>query len=187
MLISPRSGARAPRLSALVVPPLLASLAILLTGCSPDLDWREVKAADGGYTVLLPAKPSSDTRRVDLAGKSADMTMRGAEVDRVTYAVGSVVLGTEEEARRAASEMQQALVHNIAATDPRVRTVVVDGQPLTEVQAAGKTPAGEKYSLAARFASRGSRAWQAVVLGPTDRFKQEAADTFLESFHPGRS
>lgn len=165
---------------------LLLNLLVLLSACSPALDWREIRSADGSYTVLMPAKPASDMQKVVLAGKTVDMTMRGAEVNRVTYAVGSVQLASEDEARQAASEMQQALLRNIAARDPKSRTIAVDGLPLTEVQAGGKSPSGP-VSLAARFGSRGTRVYQAVVLGPSADFRQEAAETFLESFHPGRS
>jgi hypothetical protein len=162
--------------------PLL--LATLLAACSPDLNWREVHAGDGAYTVLMPAKPAAHSRRLELGSIQAEMTLRGAEVDGVSYVVGAAVLATPAEAQQALQSMQDGMLRNIGAGQHQAQTVSVDQHSMTEVRATGKTPAGQPVSLAARFATRGTRAYQAVVLGPSSKVNAEAVQTFLESFHP---
>ncbi len=46
-----------------------ALAAILLAGCAPEYNWREVRSAEQGYLVMLPGKPASMTRRI-LLGES---------------------------------------------------------------------------------------------------------------------
>lgn len=65
-------------------------LLALLAGCTPGHDWREVRNSDAAFVVLMPAKPSTLTRQIDLDGVKVSMTMTAAEIDTVTYAVGSV-------------------------------------------------------------------------------------------------
>ncbi len=156
----------------------------LLAACSPDLNWREVHAGDGAYTVLMPAKPAAHSRRLELGAIQTEMTLRGAEVDGVSYVVGAARLATATEAQQALQAMQAGMLRNIGAAEQQTQTVVVDKLPMIEVRAAGKTPAGQPISLVARFATRGEHAYQAVVLGPSAKVKAEAAQTFLESFHP---
>ena len=182
-----RPGRRLPlsaRLTCLPQLPVLLTLALGLAACSPTLDWREVKASEGPYTVLMPAKPASHTRQLTLGELRADMTMRGAEVEGVSYAVGTAVLADEAQARQAASAMQAGMLKNIGTGPAAGKSVMAAGIPMTEVVANGKSPGGQPVSLRARFGASGTRAYQVVVLGPANRVQDEAAATFLESFTP---
>ncbi|MDB5797526.1 MAG: hypothetical protein JWP36_1428 [Paucimonas sp.] len=162
----------------------LALCIFLLCACSPALDWREVRATDSPYTVLMPAKPSVQTRQVTLDGARLDMTMQGAEVSDVTFAIGSVTLPDHRQALAAAVALQAALVRNLGATIKQQKTVTVDGLPMQEISAQGKSPRGAALDLHARFAARGNRAYQALVVGPVGKVSAQASETFLESFHP---
>ena len=55
-----------------VVGGLLAPAAAWLAGCSPDHDWREVRADDGGFLVSLPARPARMTRPINLEGLAVE-------------------------------------------------------------------------------------------------------------------
>lgn len=57
---------------------MAALAAVLLGACSPEYNWREVRAADQGYVVMLPGKPASMTRTIQLDGLEVPMTMQGA-------------------------------------------------------------------------------------------------------------
>lgn len=164
-------------------PPLLLA-SLLLSACSPELNWREVHSTEGAYTVLMPAKPANHSRRLKLDAIEADMSLAGAEVNKVSYVVGVVTLASPGEAQQALAAMQTGMLRNIAAGTHQERSVVVDKLPMTELSAQGKAPSGQALSLRARFATRGNRAWQAVVLGPAAQVQDEAAQTFLESFRP---
>lgn len=171
------------RLAAIVVSALLAA-------CSPEHDWREIRAEDSGFAVSLPAKPATLTRSIDLDGLRVEMTMVGAQARDVAYTVGAVTLPDASDAarERALATMRAAMVRNIGGTERASRPVTVTlidsaGRPAgtvqgIEIEATGRMREREA-TLIARFAGVGAGAWQAVVLGTgPDR---EQATTFLES------
>ncbi|HWW71252.1 MAG TPA: hypothetical protein VN089_15025, partial [Duganella sp.] len=67
-------------------------MAVALSACSPQYDWRDYRANDAPYAVLFPAKPASQTRTIKLGDLDVNMTMTAAEVDGVVFAVGSAQL-----------------------------------------------------------------------------------------------
>lgn len=165
--------------------------AMLLAACSPEHDWREVRAEDAGYAVMLPAKPATMTRPIHLETMRVDMSMQGAQAGGVSYTVGAVRLPDGEPAtrERALAAMRAAMVRNIGGTERTARPIVVAMIDATgrqvgtaegvEVEAVGRMRDGEAVLLA-RFVGVGARAWQAVVLGP--RPDREQAALFLDSF-----
>ena len=94
---------------------LLASLA-WLQACNPTYNWRETRGPDAPYVVLMPAKPSSHSRPIDLNGIKVTMTMTAAEVDGVTFAVGTAELPDAAQAATALAAMKTAMVRNLAGT-----------------------------------------------------------------------
>ena len=95
-----------------VVGGLLAPAAAWLAGCSPDHDWREVRADDGGFLVSLPARPARMTRPINLEGLAVEMTMLGAQAREVAYTVGAIVLPDASAAtrERALGSMRTAML-----------------------------------------------------------------------------
>ncbi len=169
---------------------LLAPAAASLAGCSPEHDWREIRADDSAFTVMLPARPARMTRPIDLDGLALDMTMHGAQAAGIAYTVGAVVLPDASAAtrERALAAMRTAMIRNIGGTERASRTVRVarvdpSGQRTgtvegLEVEADGRMR-DRAATLIARFVGLDARAWQAVVLGPSP--DREHAALFLES------
>ncbi len=60
---------------------LLAAFVLACTGCSPNFNWREVQGTEPSYTVLLPAKPTSHSRAIDLDGLKVTMAMTATETE----------------------------------------------------------------------------------------------------------
>ena len=179
-----RAGRRAA-LGALLAPPLA-----WLAGCSPEHDWREIRADEQGFLVMLPAKPARMTRPINLEGLTVDMAMVGAQAREVAYTVGAVVLPDGGDATRAKvlGSMRTAMVRNIGGSVRAERAVEVlrvdaAGQRTgtvagTEIEVEGRMRDREA-TMVARFVAHGAQAWQAVVLGP--RPDRELAALFLES------
>lgn len=165
---------------------LLAALSLLaaLAACNPALNWREVRGSDAPYTVLLPAKPTSFTRPVNLNGLKVEMSMTAAEVDGVSYAVASAHVPDAGQRKAAMAAMQEAMLRNIGASGQQQREIVLEGgAPAIEVTARGHAGAAKRpVAMQARFAQHGERVYQAVALGPADALTPEAAETFLGSF-----
>lgn len=168
-----------------------AGLALVLAGCSPEYNWREIKATTDGYAVMLPAKPSSATRRINLEGLSIEMTMQGASAADNSFAVGTVKLPADDDAARAkaAGAMRAQMVRNIAGKETasaQFSVPVVDragvkvGAALaTRIEATGQAQ-GKPAVLLAGFVARGARVYQYLVLGPNP--DREQAAVFLDSF-----
>ncbi len=166
------------------------AISAVLAGCSPEHDWREIRAEDARFLVMLPARPSTLTRPIDLDGQRLEMTMHGAQAREVSYTVGTATLPdvSDVSRERALAAMRLAMVRNIAGTERASRPVEValvdpSGQPVgrvqgVEIEAVGRMRDREAV-LVARFVGTGAQVWQAVVLGP--QVGRENAALFLES------
>ncbi|CAN5216465.1 hypothetical protein BH11PSE11_BH11PSE11_09580 [soil metagenome] len=159
--------------------------ALMLSACSPRFDWREVHGSDAPWTVLMPAKPLTMSRPVDLGGIKVTMTMTAADVDGVSFALGTAELPDAEKAAAALDVMKTAMVANIQGSI-RIEKLAA-GIGGTEIEAHGKRILANRVHdmlLFARFTAKGKRVYQAVVVGPEKTISREAAETFLTSFKP---
>jgi hypothetical protein len=171
---------------------LLAGLLPLASACTPRLDWREVRLADGQARVLMPAKPSSRTRELPLGTLSVDYTLTVANIDGTVFAVGHARLPAEVlEPARLEPLIQQLLSQQgrrfgIAgeqravplrrrpddtrplrlAIEQRLEAVV-DGKPLRQV--------GRHFVL-------GDYLLQVTALGRPEDLGDEVLPFFLDSF-----
>ncbi|NEX63841.1 hypothetical protein [Noviherbaspirillum galbum] len=163
-----------------------AALALFLCACSPKYDWREVRGSQPPFVVLLPGKPATHTRVVNLEGMQVSMTMTAAEVDGTAFAVTTAELPDAGKAQAVLEAMKKGMVRNIGGTVVRETDKSADGQSVVELEARGQAgPGGQARVLYARFARSGQRVYQAVVLGGQQSVPPEQAETFLGSFKPG--
>lgn len=107
---------RRVRYSALMV------IGILLFGCSPTLNWREVRfeSADGSNTLiaLLPCKPDSAIRQQDVGGENVDLSMMGCETGGATYTLARINLANPVLATKVLAAWQAATLANVRASQP---------------------------------------------------------------------
>jgi hypothetical protein len=160
---------------------LLTALSIL-AGCSPSLNWRQVQGVDAPFVVLLPAKPDTLSRPIDLDGMAVTMSMTAAEVEGVTFAVGSIVLPDAALAPKALQAMKIALVRNINGSIQSERAGAAGSVDIAATGTLGRS--NQPARLLARFAARERRVYQAVVVGSAsavDALGVDAADTFFTS------
>ncbi len=159
-----------------------ALLVFALAACNPALNWREVHGGDAPYVVLLPAKPTSFARPVDLGGIKVEMNMTAAEVDDVNFAVASAKIADAAQRQAALTTMQAAMLRNIGSDKHSEKAVTLKGGvPATEIVASGKA-GNTPLVLHARFVMHGEYVYQAIALGPATKLSDETADTFLSSF-----
>lgn len=166
----------------------IAATALLLA-CSPKYDWREIRSADANFMAMFPGKPASHSRPVNLDGTQVTMSMTAADVDGVTFAVGSAVLADPTQAQTALLAMKTALTRNMAGTVRYDKSVATPATPgMTEIEVAGPAGAGagsQPRVLIARFATRERRVYQLVVVGAEKNISREQVDTFFSSFKSG--
>lgn len=166
---------------------LMAAL-LPLTACTPRYDWRDVRGTSVPFSVLLPAKPSTHTRSVNLGGIQANMTMTAAEVGDVTFAVGTAELPDAAQAQAALLVMKDTLVKNIGGVVRHEKSTLGSQASTIELAAgpAAGAPAAARNARAselhARFLARERRVYQVIVVGAAKSIPQDAIDTFLTSF-----
>ena len=163
---------------------LACGTGFLLCACSPKYDWREIRGEGAPYSVMLPAKPASYSRPVNIGGNKVTMTMTATEVDGITFAVGTAELPDAATAARAVTAMKDALVNNIHGRVQREAATSNGAAADITVDASGKDPSGQARVLHARFLARDKRVYQVIVTGKEGAVPQEAVDTFLASFRP---
>lgn len=159
---------------------------LLLIACTPRYDWREVRGSNAPYSVLLPAKPATLSRPINLDGIQVTMTMTAAEVDGVAFAVASAELADAAAASSALDAMQSGMLNNIGGSVRQQHSSGSGASRSIDLEAGGALPAHAAADtaplLVARFVSRDRRVYQAIVLGPEKAVSREAVETFFSSF-----
>ena len=158
---------------------------LLLSACSPKYNWREVRGTGAPFTVMLPAKPASHARLIDLDGIAVTMTMTAAEVDGVTFAVGAAALPDTTQSQQALNAMKNGLVRNINGTIREEKSSPAGTTPITITLEASSPPTqNSQRLLLARFVAKGEHVYQVIVAGEEQAVSREEADTFFASFKP---
>lgn len=159
-----------------------------LTACSPTFDWRTIMNNDNGYTVDLPAKPDNDQRAVQIDGKPMQMAMQTAEAGDAVFAVGTVMLPSDDEAtQRAALEfLRTGLARNVgAAPDAHaVQIPLAAGGKVLGLEMKLSGEAGSQHetrTVYARLVARGRHVYQAAIIA-SKPVQQEQVDQFFSSF-----
>jgi len=161
----------------------LALAAVLLLGaCSPDLDWREVSSAEGGYAVLLPAKPERASREVAIGATRLVLNMASVHKDGMAFGVAYAALpAATTDPDRLLSDARDALVRNIDGRLATDRALDIGGHPTREFVAVGAA-AGEPMRVRARVLAANDRYYQIVFIGAAGRGTDSEVSMFLESF-----
>jgi hypothetical protein len=191
---SSRRLARPPGSQVTTVRTLIATGACILAvvgglaACSPIYDWRTVMNNDNGYAVDLPAKPSNDSREVNIGGTPMQMSMQTAEAGKAVFAIGTVMLPTDapKTQQTALDFLRDGLARNVGAA-PDAHTVEIPlaagGQvPGLEMTLSGK--AGEEKetrTIYARLVVHGKHVYQAAIIA-SQPLPQDQVDQFFQSF-----
>jgi hypothetical protein len=157
-------------------------LLVLLSACSPALDWREVRPEDSGALAMFPCKPSVDSRMVTLAEARVRMSLAACRAGEVTWALAFADLGDPARVAPALRELRTAVAQNLSGqAGPAVPLQVPGMTPQPEAQRIrieGRLPGeGSPQVLEAGFFSRGTRVYQATVMGAA--VDPEALGTFF--------
>lgn len=170
---------------------LCAGAALLLAACSPKFNWRQVQGNNAPYSVLLPAKPSTFTREVDLNGIKLSMTMTATEVDDTVFAVGSAKVVDPGQAAAALQAMKTALVKNINGSVTSEKASAIAGGPQgnagsIDLEAIGSAAGGSQPKvLFAHLQSKEQYIYQVIVIGPQKSVTSENVEMFMRSFKAG--
>ena len=156
---------------------IVAAALALLAACSSELDWRELKAADTGFSASLPGRAVEESR--PLAGR-AGVTMHqwSARGRHTVFAVGYADFPKLDE--RTLEEVRDTLVANIGGRIESQRPVSSGDTRGIEVDARGEH--GEPLALRVRLFSRAERLYLAAILGKPGDIETGEVDTFFSAF-----
>lgn len=152
--------------------------------CTPALDWREVRPEGSGVTALFPCHPKSQTRSAALAGAATPMTLLSCGANGQTFALSHAELGDPARVAPALRELAQALAANLGAVEaapaaPFAPAGATPNPHALRLRLAGRMPDGAPAQEQATLFVRGTRVYQAVVLG--ERLDEAAAAMFFDS------
>lgn len=167
--------------------PLAAVSAVVLSltaGCSPTLDWREVRPDDSGAVLLMPCRPASHARRLPLAGAPEVWTLHACSAGDVTWAIGFAELDDPARVGTALAELEAAALANIGATAPERREPlrVAGATPhpaAAALRARGRRSDGAAVEESVALFTKGTRVYQVTAVGA--RLPPDALETFFDS------
>ena len=167
----------------------LLLLLLLLAACTPNLDWRNFRAEDGGFTVLLPQKPGKAERKFATPMGDVTMKMYSVRVDETVLGAGFADFAAPVDAH-ALDVMRDALLKSLGgklASEKPVSSSGPDPVSGREILVTGTLGQGDKAApveLRARLYARDKRFYQVVLAGRKGGFEANDADMFLGSFRP---
>jgi hypothetical protein len=154
----------------------VAVVALLCLACSPELDWRELKSIEGGFTALMPSKPRYEAR--PLAGSPAvTMHLWSAHAAKSLFGIGYADYPAVDP--RTLDATRDALIDNI-------RGRLLEEKPLVQGGLSGRALVAESGEavLRVRLLVSGSRVYQLAVLGGKNAIAAPDLDLFWFSFRP---
>lgn len=159
-----------------------AAWMLLLAGCSPSLDWRDVRPEGTGLVALFPCKPSSHVRKVRLLDTELDLSLHACSADGKTFGVGHADVGDPTRVHAALDALASAAAANIQASEVPENPLAVPGMTPNprsrRLTLTGVRPDGGAVTMEVAVFSSGTRVYQATVLGTT--LDRAAIDTFVE-------
>lgn len=157
----------------------------LVVGCSPALDWREVRTEGGGFTAWLPCKPDRRVRELSLEGAPLKFELLSCTAGDSTWGIASAAVddGATGSALRA---LRAARLRNLDGRELSAQPLELKGVvPRPEAgrfTVAGRRPDGSEVIEHAAVFAHGGRVFHAAVLGGAP--SAQALETFFDNLKP---
>ena len=89
--------------------------ALAVAGCSPALDWREVRPEGSQARALFPCKPASHARTVSLAARRVELTMYACAAGDVKgdIALSQLCLSNRKPLPKAMQSERHDVIHQV--------------------------------------------------------------------------
>lgn len=160
-----------------------------LNACSPKFDWREVRAVDAPILMLLPAKPASHSKEIDLDGVKIKMTMTAADAGQISFALAYAKIEDIEKnsanfqsrQEKMLEAMKSGMLKNINGKILDTNINITSKIAPDLLQAIGQLQNGQSVKLIGKFTSYGPWVIQAVMIGDEKSFTPEIVDMFFGS------
>jgi hypothetical protein len=159
----------------------LAGAALVLAGCTPSMDWREVRPESSGATLMLPCKPDSHARKVVLAGAAVRLTLYACNTGGATWALAYADVMDPSRVGPALRDLRASAASNLGAElgAPIAWQLpgVTPNPDSGRFELRGRLPDGKPVRSQVAVYARATTVFQATVLG--ERLDAESVDTFF--------
>jgi hypothetical protein len=169
-------------------PAQLAMLAttLLLTACSPTLDWRESRPEGSGAILLFPCRPDRHERSVRVVDTTLRLQLHSCKAGGATF---SLTVGDGAEPAQVTpvlAALRNQTLANLGAADVTERPLppIAGATPNPEsalLRIVGRRADGRRVVAHAAFFVKGLRLYQATVLADDDPAGSETLATFFAS------
>jgi hypothetical protein len=129
-----------------------------LGACSPSLNWREVQL--GRLRTLLPCKPDSASRPVQLGGQTLAMEMKGCEAGGVLFAISRVQATDPAQAPALLQALRLASLQNVHMRTVKPVANSGDGQSSLDLLADGQRTDGSPLQARFKWLLAGAEVYQ---------------------------
>lgn len=75
---------------------VVLALALLLSACSPKLDWRTVQSPQDRYSALFPGKPEKIQRKLPYQNQEIPQTLEAVKIEDDIYSVSTIHLSKDQ-------------------------------------------------------------------------------------------
>jgi hypothetical protein len=165
----------------------LLLLSLMLSACSPDLNWREWRTPEAGLTQLFPCKPVRQQRRVDLGGSAVQMVLQVCDGAGATWAVAHADVVDPAAVGPALQVLTKSAHANLGASVGAAQTALVPGSTpqahAGRYRFQGKGSDGRDLDEAMLVFARGTVVFQVTALAP--RLVNDDVEAFLASVRVG--
>lgn len=158
-----------------------ASAALVILGCAPALDWRELRPEGSPAVVTFPCRPDRHEREIAIADWPLKLTLLNCSAGNAMFAMSFATVARADDISPTLDALRQAVAHNVGATDdPEVRPFLVPGMTPNAsarwMQVAGRRPGGTPVEAAVAVFSVGPNVVQLQVIA--DRLDAAAVQTY---------
>ena len=153
---------------------------MLLQGCSPSLNWRDVRLDQSSVLALFPCKPERAAREVSMNNQTLTLSVLACDVEDTKFALAYADTQDAEKTGPLLASWKAVTLDNMRATilqEVPVNIKGATGSPAKGVMANGRRPDGTAVVLQAVWFASGSRIFQASVYA--DVARSQVAETYF--------
>jgi hypothetical protein len=181
------------------------ALVLLLSACSPKLDWRTVQSPQEGYSALFPGKPEKIERRLPYQNQEIPQTLEAVKIEDDIYSVSAIRLSKDqvslvpnllEQVQGSLFKSANLNLESAIGIDALYRTAnkqrVATKDYFLEFKSSGRVEKSMRVRWITRMTpDNGAWIYQISVLHTAPArvnaktfFSEEAYSNFFDEFHP---
>jgi hypothetical protein len=155
---------------------------LVLQGCTPTLNWREVRLDAAPLLALFPCRPDQGVQAVALGERVVKMTMLGCEAGGAMFTLAHVDRGGSVDDEALVALWQSGTVASMQGVQtsaaPFVLKNVSTSPAPRQIRAAGKRADDSSVVLRAAWFAVGGAIYQVAVYA--DRDNDDVVQSFFE-------